>query len=112
MEKYKNEDGKIAVLYSPGYGAGWYSWNTDCKQCVFDPEIVQIVLDNSEDDELSDEGIRLVKEKAEEKYKRFYSGGARDLCIEWLDEGDVFEIDEYDGYELIIGVCDKLYLTA
>jgi hypothetical protein len=22
-------DGKVAVLYSPGYGAGWYSWNRD-----------------------------------------------------------------------------------
>jgi len=36
-------DGKVAVLYSPGYGAGWYSWNTDCKECVFNPEIVKLV---------------------------------------------------------------------
>ena len=20
-------DGKVAVLYSPGYGAGWYTWS-------------------------------------------------------------------------------------
>ena len=31
-----------------------------------------------------------------------YCGGADDLQIEWLDEGTVFEIDEYDGSESII----------
>ena len=27
-------DGKVAVLYSPGYGAGWYSWNWNHPECV------------------------------------------------------------------------------
>ena len=28
-EKYYDSDGNVAVLYSPGFGAGWYTWNTD-----------------------------------------------------------------------------------
>lgn len=42
MEEIKKviRDGKVAILYSPGYGAGWYSWNSGVRQCLFSPEIV------------------------------------------------------------------------
>lgn len=43
-EKYIREDGKIAALYSPGFGAGWYSWNTQHEGLVFDAEIVRAVM--------------------------------------------------------------------
>ena len=40
---------KIAVLVSPGYGAGWYSWNKSHPECLFDPEVVAWVeYDGSE----------------------------------------------------------------
>jgi hypothetical protein len=35
-------DGKVAVLYSPGYGAGWYSWH-DNEELLYDPVIVDMV---------------------------------------------------------------------
>jgi len=39
MTKYIR-DGKVAVLYSPGFGAGWSTWNDDeyrMSQPNFDP---------------------------------------------------------------------------
>ena len=42
-------DGYVAVLYSPGYGAGWYSWHRK-EELLYDPTIVQMVLENRHDD--------------------------------------------------------------
>lgn len=39
-------DGKVAVVYSPGFGDGWYTWNMDCPELLFDPIIVQCVENN------------------------------------------------------------------
>lgn len=36
-------DSKVAVLYSPGFGAGWYSWNTKHPQLLFHPKLVEMV---------------------------------------------------------------------
>lgn len=91
-EKYIREDGRVAVLYSPGYGAGWFSWNTKHKGLIFDKEIVQAVLDNDRE---------LAARIAERKYKDCYTGGAEQLNISWLEPDTVFEISEYDGYESI-----------
>lgn len=101
-EKYI-KDGKVAVLYSPGYGAGWYTWNSEHKGLVFDKEIVQAVLD---------EKPELAAEIAERKYKGCYVGGAEDLVVEWLEPGTVFEIDEYDGSESLHIIGGREYLCA
>ena len=86
-------NGKVAVLYSPGFGAGWYSWNQKYKELLFDPEIVALVESNNRD-----KVERLVRSKYGEDV---YCGGAGDLRVEWLDEGTVFEINEYDGNESV-----------
>ncbi len=99
-------DGKVAVLYSPRYGAGWLSWNTSVPECVFSPEIVKLVEENNRN-EITDE---LCTELFGVDY--FYSGGARDLQIEWLDEGTAFRITEYDGFESIEIIAEIDYLTA
>ena len=36
-------DGKVAVLYSPGFGAGWSTWNQELPELVFNPVIVDLV---------------------------------------------------------------------
>jgi hypothetical protein len=36
-------DGKVAVLYSPGFGAGWSTWNQELPELVFNPVIVDFV---------------------------------------------------------------------
>lgn len=88
-------DGKVAVLYSPGYGAGWYSWNNDVKQCLFSPEIVDLVESNKRD-EITDELCQMLF-----GVDHFYTGGAKSLKIGWLPEGTHFDIHEYDGFESI-----------
>ena len=87
MEKVVR-DGKVAVLYSPGYGAGWSSWNS--KEMLFDPETVLWV-----------EGGKIGDCPYGKKHPDVYMGGAENLKIEWLPEGTAFEIIEYDGHESV-----------
>jgi len=86
-------DGKVAVLYSPGYGAGWYSWH-DEEKLLYDPVIVGMI-----------ESHRYYTEIVEYCQERFgdqhYFKGAEDLTVEWVDIGREFRITEYDGSESI-----------
>lgn len=86
------EDGKVAVLYSPGFGAGWYTWNYDTPEILFDPAIVKFV-ENKKWAEL-DTYVTL-------KYPEIYKGGMTDLDVEWIPEGTLFKVNEYDGSESI-----------
>lgn len=56
--KYYNEKGEVAVLVSPGFGAGWYSWNKDRPELLFDKDIVAAVL---EDDRYKAEKVAVEK---------------------------------------------------
>lgn len=87
-----SEDGKVAVLYSPGFGAGWYTWNQTVPQILFDPAIVKFV-EKEKWDELATY-VAL-------KYPDIYTGGMKDLKVAWLPEGTLFRIDDYDGNESI-----------
>lgn len=92
MKYEKLERGnQVAVLYSPGFGAGWYSWNDD-EGLLFDREIVEAVL--------ADDRKKAVK-IAERKYPGGYFGGGENLAVAWVDKGSRFEIDEYDGRESV-----------
>ncbi|MCJ1344295.1 hypothetical protein MMC31_002498 [Peltigera leucophlebia] len=46
VERYTREDGKVAVLISPGYGAGWSTWasDEDVEFFLFDATMVKAVL--------------------------------------------------------------------
>lgn len=91
-------DGKVAVLYSPGFGAGWYSWNED-KRLLFHPKLVEMVEEGRRN-EITTEWM--IKEIGID----IYTGGANQLKIEWLPEGTAFQIDEYDGAESIITLSE------
>jgi hypothetical protein len=86
-------DGKVAVLVSPGYGAGWYSWNDEHDILIFHPKLVEMV-EQGRNKEID-------KDWVEENLgiKNVYCGGACSLEIHWLPEGTQFLIDEYDGFE-------------
>jgi len=103
MEK-KIKDGMVAVLYSPGFGAGWYSWHS-IDELLFDPKVVDMVLDKT-----SAETIELY---CQEVYgTRSYYGGAEDLEVMWVPTGTQFIVDEYDGAETVT-VMDKVrWITA
>lgn len=97
----------VAVLISPGYGAGWYTWNPEFEDCIYDPDIVQMVLGNA-----SPEDIAL---KAEEKWgvdhdQYFCTLGADTLQVEWVPVGSKFMIHEYDGSETL--EIEPYYLQA
>ena len=89
-------DGKVAVLYSPGYGAGWSTWNGDKYRefLLHDEKLADLVEFNQQD-------------KIEEYVKSLYPGeyvcvlGAHQLQVEWVSPGTQFRIEEYDGSERI-----------
>lgn len=98
-----SQDGNVAVLYSPGFGAGWSTWNREYPQLVFDPAIVKYVEKDA-------------KEKLAEymalKYPDAYTGGMDDLTVAWIPEGTAFRITEYDGSESIEVMTEVDWLIA
>lgn len=88
-------DGRVAVLYSPGFGAGWSTWGDSeiRDRLLFDPEVVAWV-EGGKQGPLPD---------LEAKYgEYFYDGGADDLAIRWVPVGARFRIHEYDGSESVV----------
>jgi hypothetical protein len=89
-------DGKVAVLYSPGFGAGWSTWNDDKYRefLLHDEKLVELVEFNQQD-------------KIEEYVKSVFPGeyvcvlGADQLRVEWVYPGTQFIITDYDGSEYI-----------
>ena len=101
-------DGKVAILYSPGYGAGWSSWNDEKFKefLLHDEKLVELVETDQRD-------------KIEDYVKSVYPDetyvcvlGAEDLKIEWVRKGTRFRIEEYDGYESIVYNYDDYWSAA
>jgi hypothetical protein len=97
-------DGKVAILYSPRHGAGWYSWH-GIEELVYDPKIVDMVQ-RGEDYE------NILKYCCQVYGKKSYFGGADQLKIFWLDQGTEFYIDDYDGAELVVTKSITKWLLA
>ena len=95
-------DGKVAVLVSPDYGAGWYSWHR-IEELLYDPSIV-LWLEAKELDKI-EHYLTL-------KYPNEYFGGLDDLTVEWIDQGTEFRIDEFDGAESIELKTNTKWLVA
>lgn len=96
MEKYI-KDGMVAVLVSPGFGAGWSTWAENEEQrkaALFHPKFVQAALDGMKD-------IEPIVEEVFGKDSYFYDGGWRGIEVLWLPEGTAFIVNEYDGYETL-----------
>ena len=90
-------DGKVAVIVSPGFGAGWSTWAYSDEGIrdfmLFDPTLVDMV-----EREVSGEAIEAY---VTAKHPDTYCGGADDLTIQWLPVGTAFRIHEYDGSESV-----------
>lgn len=100
------KDGKVAVLVSPGYGAGWSTWaiRENAERLLFDPEMVQAVLAKDSD---------AVAQRADQLEDELgcYTGGSSQLTVVWVPKGAQFRIDEYDGSETLRTIAD-LSFTA
>ena len=97
------DNGKVAVLYSPGFGAGWSTWNPDRPELLFDPAIVTFV----ENDQTAELNTYVTL-----KYPGIYTGGMESLAVAWLPVGTEFQINEYDGSESIRVKSDIVWLIA
>lgn len=96
-------DGKVAVLVSRGYGAGWYSWH-NIEELLYSPEVVDMV----------ERGVlyQEIESYVELQYPDIYAGGASGLYIVWVPVGSKFRIKEYDGAESLVLLSEEKYLEA
>jgi hypothetical protein len=95
-------NGQVAVLVSPGFGAGWYSWH-HVEELLYDPSVVEWL----EQGEMSKIEAYLAL-----KYQDEYFGGLEDLEVKWVPVGARFRIDEYDGDETLVLESHDTWLTA
>ena len=98
------KDGKVAVLYSPGFGAGWSTWNSKHRDTLaMDEFIVAPFLAGNIDKML---------ENAKTLDEYVCVLGADQLEVKWIPVGTRFEIDEYDGSESIRILDDIDFMVA
>jgi len=99
-------DGKVAVLFSPGFGAGWYTWNQSHPELLFLPRVVEMVLNQDSHHDI-EAYINSVYEEDD-----IYTGGVHDLTIMWIPQGTEFQVEEYDGAESIKLKDTQDWITA
>ena len=102
-------DGQVAVLYSPGHGAGWSTWAREQAQdLIFDPWIVDILIS----DLVPEQKLERIQAHCNLCYPELYLGGLNDLEVAWIPQGTQFRIVEYDGNESIEIRDDIEWYTA
>ena len=101
MKMFK-KDGKTAVLVSPGFGAGFSTWNK--PEMAVDFDLVEAFL--------SGDKTRFEYIVVEKYGENMYLGGMKNLMVVWVDEGNKFRIDEYDGNEAVEILEDTNWFTA
>ena len=90
------DDGKIEVLVSPNYGAGWSTWNE--ISMALDKRIIDYFKEHGKEPDCREveafvEGLG---------YRRCFAGGWYDIEIETVEKGEAFMITEYDGFEELV----------
>lgn len=97
-------DGRVAVLVSHGFGAGWYSWHYD-ERLLFEPTIAEMLEKNVD--------IYEIEKYCEKTYgNEIYYGGLDGLSIVWVPVGMRFRIEEYDGAESLKMEQEVHWITA
>ena len=100
-------NGEVAIIYSPGYGAGWYSWNRHYygHELLFDKKLAELVLLKEEvrsgDARRFNKTLTQIEEYVSDKFPDAYNGGLGNAIVRWIPKGTAFEIREYDGAESI-----------
>ncbi|KAI4179101.1 MAG: hypothetical protein LQ346_007277 [Caloplaca aetnensis] len=117
VERYVNDEGKVAVMYSPGFGGGWssYEWcysDNPKEQEIraFDKDIVEAVLE--EDYKLAASLANLKASGVDKEDNGYLESAARKVQIGWLNPGEEMNIDEYDGNETIIFKQNAVWMRS
>jgi len=122
------KDGKVGVLVSPGFGAGFSSWGAPIE-AIFNPTLIELVEEKHNMEFVPNEkgGITQLRVWDDPKYKELiqkmidfvektwedvYSGGVPDLQVVWITEGSKFIIEEYDGSESLQLMDETNWITA
>ncbi len=105
IDKFE-KNGEVAVLISPGFGAGWSTWgNKDDKEFLtFDSGLVKLAENKAKWEEVNNYLIS-------KGFIDVYAGGWHDIEVKWLPKNHKFYIHEFDGSESIID-SDHLVMTA
>jgi len=111
------------ILYSPGYGAGWSTWNAHTKEqikfLVEYPPLIEYVENNGgylpnrravwfDDEEERIKAIPAVQQLEKEWKERFpdeadlFLSGIKGLAIREIPSDARYFIEEYDGSESIV----------
>ena len=107
-DKYLNDEGNVGVIVSPGYGAGWSTWNSEYEEFLtMDKELVSLRLSGGSAAQAEDRFKAVFGKNA-----YIYTGGWGDAEVEWLSPGTVFRINEYDGHESLIELALEAHLKA
>lgn len=87
----------MKILVSPGYGAGWTTWNRDHDEFLLsDPGLVALAEQKADVEQVE----AYLKEKLGPG-AYVYCGGWRDITVEDIPAGTKFRIHEYDGFESV-----------
>lgn len=86
----------MKVLISPGYGAGWSTWNS--PEVAIDKDLIELFEYGCTKEEMAD---ACVERGYVDFYGTVYMGGFDDLIIVEIPQGSYFRICEYDGSESI-----------
>ena len=113
------KDGKVAVLYSPGWDGGWYTNHKD-KRLLFHPTLVKAIEVYKENPSFYDTQRKNgVEDKITQMLKaEFLSNWASlrfricSLEIKWVPVGITFTIYEYDNSEQVVLQEDIDWITA
>lgn len=100
IEKYYNNKEELGVLISPGWGAGWSTWNEEGEEkyaIALDKRVIDFWMNHQYDKE-NYEMQDFLKSIG---YNNIYMGGYEQLELVFVPKGQMFCIHEYDGFETI-----------
>ena len=102
------QNGRVAVIYSPGFGAGWSTWNIEDngygEELIFDPGLADLITNGKSQDQ--------IKAYVALKWPGVYIGGLEQARVEWVAPGTEFKITEYDGSESLQFREGEEWITA
>jgi len=104
------KDGFVAILYSPGYGAGWSSWAHDSEVAeflLFDRRLVEAAKAEATQEEVS-EFLQTIF--GPDQY--IHTGGWEKIASRWIPVGAKFWVAEYDGSESVMQSDPTAYYVA